>query len=872
MKKAFALLGISSLLALGGYGQAAFLEQGVIEALDRSAPGELIPIIILLADAEDPELLKADFIARGVPVKERPKQLMRKLKTKAEATQPAVLSIIRESGKAYKNIRALWIGNIISLEAEADLVRLLAELPAIERIGYNIPMYGLDKPQFEGHSLQKSVGGREPGHTAIGAPEMWALGYTGAGTIALTFDTGVWPDHPAHSNRFLPNLMPLQATWFGFDSPLPIDKSSSHGTHVSGTILGLDPATADTIGVAFGAYFIATDPIVSNLADIKPISDLLLGYQWAINPDGNEDTSGDVPDVINNSWGRDNTNPDWEPCPEFAIPVFNAVLAAGIANVFSAGNQGPDPMTIGTPHNINTGLVNSFTIAAVSSTGSFPVAEFSSRGPSICGGEGSLLIKPEVAAPGVNVRSSVANGAYDFFSGTSMAAPHTSGAILLLKEAYPELSGEELQLALYYSATDLGIPGEDNTYGNGMINVMAAYDYLSQEYFPTAPVSGDRDISIQSILSPQIEIGCGDANGLEISPVVEIRNVNSMPLGNFTIHTEVNGEILASYVYPGALLSGESATVTLDPVTILATGLIELHIWIPEIDMEYDSYNNHRTIRWTQLPRLDLTGQNFYNEDFSAGIPSDAWTIQNPDGAATWDTLSVIQVDGAIGVAAWMNHPDYNPIQNQRDYLISPVFTLGSTETYNLSFDYFYRKRSNNTFIHDTLALFKNVMCEDGGLEAQEIWRAGGEELYTNDQNQQDALPESPDDWATVQTFFNLAEADETVYFSLSSINRRGNNLLIDNINLSGVTAVKEFLNGSFKLYPNPAQHELTVQTQTFDMKNLRIFDIAGRIVLERNAKTNNLRIDLPEMAAGTYVVEVNFENGYRKAERLVIQ
>ena len=45
-----------------------------------------------------------------------------------------------------------------------------------------------------------------------------------------------------------------------------------------------------------------------------------------------------------------------------------------------------------------------------------------------------------------------------------MAAPHVSGAVLLLKEAFPYLPGEEIMKALYYSAIDLGPPGEDNLY------------------------------------------------------------------------------------------------------------------------------------------------------------------------------------------------------------------------------------------------------------------------------------------------------------------------------------------------------------------------------------------------------------------------
>ena len=68
-----------------------------------------------------------------------------------------------------------------------------------------------------------------------------------------------------------------------------------------------------------------------------------------------------------------------------------------------------------------------------------------------------------------------------------MAAPHVSGAILLLKEAFPFLSGEELLWALYLSAVDLGIPGEDNIYGMGMIDVHAAFQHLIQIHTPVDP-------------------------------------------------------------------------------------------------------------------------------------------------------------------------------------------------------------------------------------------------------------------------------------------------------------------------------------------------------------------------------------------------
>jgi bacillopeptidase F len=127
---------------------------------------------------------------------------------------------------------------------------------------------------------------------------MWNLGYTGLGRKLFTCDTGVWPVHPAIKRQFRGNYLPESWCWKGFDSETPADKPDAHGTHVTGTVLGLDTLTADTIGVAFNASYIAADPIVEDAADIKPVSVIFEAFQFAINPDGNDLTSNDVPDVI----------------------------------------------------------------------------------------------------------------------------------------------------------------------------------------------------------------------------------------------------------------------------------------------------------------------------------------------------------------------------------------------------------------------------------------------------------------------------------------------------------------------------------------------------------------------------------------------
>ena len=296
------------------------------------------------------------------------------------------------------------------------------------------------------------------------------------------------PNHPAFSNRFIGSRFPMQQSWIGYFNSFPNGSIQNHGTHTLGTIAGLVESTNDTIGVAFGSYWIANDFVTSTVQALPPIVNMIEAFQWALNPDNDTSTTEDIPDVINNSWrwydGNDTTH-----CQGFVVNLMNAIEAAGIANVFSGGNSGPNNSSVNSPQRINTSEVNTFCVGSINGNISFPypISNFSTRGPSQCSSSGSLAIHPEVVAPGQNVRSAWEQNNFNTISGTSMAAPHVSGAILLLKEAFPFLSGEELLWALYLSAVDLGTPGEDNIYGMGMIDVHAAFQHLSQIHNPVDP-------------------------------------------------------------------------------------------------------------------------------------------------------------------------------------------------------------------------------------------------------------------------------------------------------------------------------------------------------------------------------------------------
>ncbi|MDX1908801.1 MAG: S8 family serine peptidase [Bacteroidia bacterium] len=510
-----------------------------------------------------------------------PGDLIEALRDQASA-QPTILRWLESlPGVVPGSIRPLWIVNAIFLRADPETVAGLSHHPAIRRVVWDAPVFP-DETDDAAMLLPPVPNGREPGHTLIQAPALWRRGYTGYGRKVLVIDSGIDAQHPALSRQYLGSR-----GWYdglqGTTQPYACD---DHGTHVLGIILGLDPATRDTIGVAPRAQWMAAPAICDALS-----SDNLAAFQWALDPDGDPATD-DMPDVINNSW-RTGDIPD--ECTDLLYgPALTALEAAGIAVVFSAGNTGPDSFSISPPKNINLDLVNTFTVAAINGNDpSLNLLGFSSRGPSTCGGTGSLLIKPEVSAPGFQIRSARLNGTYGRKSGTSMAAAYVSGALLLLKEAFPYLPGHTLKMALYMTCTDLGIPGEDNEYGQGLIQIEAAYQYLIAQGYVPARVPVDPDITLTS-LAGLTDLTCATS----VFPAATVRNQGNTPVTDLTFYTDLPTGETDTLHWNGLLLPDDSATVPLGVYFLPpGTATLRTRVSLPETAGEYRLLDN--TITWT---------------------------------------------------------------------------------------------------------------------------------------------------------------------------------------------------------------------------------------------------------------------------------
>lgn len=436
--------------------------------------GEFIGAIIVMADMVDNEKLNLELKARGATLAERHYEVVTTLMQKATDTQGPVLAVLNrlEAEGKVREIRGFWISNMIAFEGNGEAIEKIASVDGIEKVIFDFPVE-LIKP-VKVDTEPPLITTRSQGLDVINAPAVWAMGYTGAGRLVSNIDTGVDGSHPAFSARWRGNSEPDDECWFDpvYGYSFPTDHGQ-HGTHTMGTICGRSHTTPDTVGVAINAQWIAAGSVDYG----GTTSDIIASFQWIADPDDNPGTTDDVPDCVGNSWGYSPFFHGVPHCDDTFWSVMEGCENAGVAVIFSAGNEGSyGSNSLRTPADRAESYFDAFAVGAIDGhTPGYPIASFSSLGPCDCASY-PMNIKPECVAPGVEVRSSVPGGGYQSsgWSGTSMASPHITGSVAILREVNPNLDVDTIKDILLQSCVDLGPGGEDNTYGWGYLDLYQA--------------------------------------------------------------------------------------------------------------------------------------------------------------------------------------------------------------------------------------------------------------------------------------------------------------------------------------------------------------------------------------------------------------
>lgn len=422
------LLAIILCLVFGSFGVA---ENKLSEELERR-----------LADARDLEKIPVVIYYDGMPSFEEVSREYRFLGSD-EVIREQAIRVMKENAESLhywlrqtcespamieqvEGFTSMWIVNAVSLKATHWAIREIAQQPTISKIVLDEPVPMLFE---DNRSITWGV-------QKINAPGVWQY-YDGKGVIIAVADTGV-NEHSDLAGRVIDGKNYITP------GTAPRD-DHGHGTHCAGTVAG-DGAAGTQTGVAPKATIVSIK--VLSASGSGAWSNLYLAIEEAVETNAK---------VVSMSLGG---FPTQDIRDRLRLACKNCI-AAKIIPVIAAGNSGTKG--IGSPGDVPEVI----TVGATDSADS--IAYFSSVGPTTW--EGHKIVKPDISAPGVSILScSHTSNGYTTMSGTSMATPHVAGLVGLMWEANPHLNTVLAKKALEDTATDLGTPGKDNSYGSGRVN------------------------------------------------------------------------------------------------------------------------------------------------------------------------------------------------------------------------------------------------------------------------------------------------------------------------------------------------------------------------------------------------------------------
>jgi len=543
--------------------------------------GRLIRInIILNAQYDQIELRNRANTLRSKEAKRN--FVVNELKYFSQETQKGVISFLSTFstspsfgggwGEAVTEIQSFWISNSINCYASIDVIEALSYHPDVLLIGWDNEQHLISPPTPQRGDLESEINDNEsfirndsPLSCGEGTGErsreitynvlkvqanlVWELGYTGEGVVVSVIDSGVnynhadlqgnmWehPDYPYHGYNYMHN------------NNNPLD-DNGHGTHCAGTVAGKGTSGSQT-GMAPNAKIMALKVLDSE--GYGNLSGIINAIQFSVENGAH---------IISMSLGFAGGGTNSERI-QFRNTMNNALEAGIIASV-AAGNEGsgfgpawfPVPNNIRVPGNCPPPWThpdqtlkggNSAVVCVGATNSNDHIAPFSSKGPvtwqTVTGfndylyNPGMGLIRPDVVAPGVNIKSlrHNSNTGYVNMDGTSMATPCVAGIMALMLSKNPTYSPADICEILQTTALPLSAT-KNNTFGAGRVNALDAVNagapiHISFESFEINDENGNNN----GLLNP----------GEEVFLTISLKNDDERVVENANVVLVTNNELV----------------------------------------------------------------------------------------------------------------------------------------------------------------------------------------------------------------------------------------------------------------------------------------------------------------------------------------
>ncbi len=465
----------------------AGIDEKLNGVLVQSDPKEMIPVFIMMEKQLNPDYLIGH--AEQMSKSERRIFVIDECQSLAAESQRGILDYLKarmQDGSA-EDVKSLWSTNTVAFRATPAVIRELALRNDVWEIGCAERAELIDANRDATPTFREvrfiPENGREIcwGVAKINADDVWVLGWTGAGIVVGHMDTGVNYNHFDLSDHLWDGggTYPNHGYDFVNGDNDPMD-DNGHGTATAGVVAG-DGTSGSNTGVAPDAQIMILKCDGTNV-------EMQLAIQFGL-------TNG--ADLFSTSLGFANpgsTIKNWSRGQSNTIYAAGKVWCVAAGNGDGAGGHYSVPQDINSPADCpgpyyapNGG--NGAVMAAGATTISDNVDSYSSYGPTSWS-TGTYtdypyppgLMKPDVAAPGSNVKSldyALEDGYTTGWYGTSFAQPHLAGTVALMLSRNPALTPRQIDSLIQTTALDIETAGRDNYSGAGRINALLAVNSIS---------------------------------------------------------------------------------------------------------------------------------------------------------------------------------------------------------------------------------------------------------------------------------------------------------------------------------------------------------------------------------------------------------
>ncbi len=342
------------------------------------------------------------------------------------------------------------------------------------------------------------------------------------------------------------------------------------------------------------------------------------------------------------------------------------------------------------------------------------------------------------------------------------------------------------------------------------------------------------------------------------TPKVTLQNGGQNALTSCTFSYKVGNGSPQTYNWTGSLASNQNTIVTLPAITVSTAGTHTLSVTTSAPNGGTDQNTGNDTKTYTFTADLNPGSSLPVTETFAGTFPGTGWSVINPDNDKTWAKNTSVGGFGTSTSCMYYDAYNYNA-SGESDELMLPSVNLAGLNNPKLEFDLAHAPY-NTTYV-EKLEVLVSTDCAGTWTS---VYNKSGATLGTAVASTNQFTP-TASQWRKETISMSSYTGQAKAFIKLKVTNGYGNNVFVDNINVTESVGINEgnIIGNTLHMFPNPAHDQLNI---TFDVDKaqhttVNLYNSLGEIVGTHalnaiSTGTQNLRIDTGNYPAGLYIVE----------------